>query len=45
MALKRQGKSAEEAGKLIQAAFEADHPVWGGLNNIPQSVKKAYAER
>ena len=45
LALKRQGKSAEEAGKLIQAAFEADHPVWGGLNNIPQSVKKAYAER
>ena len=44
MALKRQGKSAEEAGKLIQAAFEAEHPQWGGLNNIPQSVKKAYAE-
>ena len=42
-ALKRQGKSADEAGKLIQAEFEARHPEWGGLNNIPQSVKRAYA--
>jgi glyoxylase-like metal-dependent hydrolase (beta-lactamase superfamily II) len=43
-ALKRQGKSADEAGKIIQAEFEARHPEWGGLNNIPASVKHAYAE-
>jgi len=43
LALKSQGKSADEAGKLIQAEFEARHPDWGGLNNIPQSVKHAYA--
>lgn len=43
MALRSQGKSADEAGKLIQAEFEARHPEWGGLNNIPQSVKHAYA--
>ena len=42
-ALKQQGKSADEAGKLIQAEFESRHPGWGGLNNIPQSVKHAYA--
>ena len=42
-ALKAQGKSAEEAGKLIQAEFEVRHPEWGGLGNIPQSVKHAYA--
>ena len=41
-ALKRQGKSADEAGKIIQAEFETRHPEWGGLNNIPGSVKHAY---
>ncbi len=44
LALRRQGKSADEAGKIIQAEFLARHADWGGLNNIPQSVKKAYAE-
>ncbi len=43
MALKQKGVSADEAGKTIQAEFEARHPEWGGLNNIPQSVKHAYA--
>ncbi len=43
-ALKQQGKSADEAGKTIQAEFQARHADWGGLNNIPQSVKRAYAE-
>ena len=44
MTLKRDGKSAEEAGTIIQAEFQARHADWGGLNNIPQSVKHAYAE-
>lgn len=44
MALKREGKSPDDAGKIIQAEFEAKHPEWGGLNNIPQSVKHAYAD-
>ena len=44
MALKRQGKTADEAGTIIQAEFQAKHPEWGGLNNIPQSVKHAYAD-
>ncbi len=43
-ALRKQGKSADEAGKIIQAEFQVRHSEWGGLNNIPQSVKKAYAE-
>ncbi len=43
-ALKKEGKSADEAGPVIQAEMEARHPDWGGLNNIPGSVKKAYAE-
>jgi glyoxylase-like metal-dependent hydrolase (beta-lactamase superfamily II) len=42
-ALKREGKSADEAGKIIQAEFETKHAEWGGLGNIPQSVKHAYA--
>jgi glyoxylase-like metal-dependent hydrolase (beta-lactamase superfamily II) len=42
--LKSQGKSADEAGKIIQAEFQAKHPEWGGLNNIPTSVKHAYAD-
>jgi glyoxylase-like metal-dependent hydrolase (beta-lactamase superfamily II) len=43
-ALKAEGKTADEAGKIIQAEFETRHSSWGGLNNIPASVKKAYAE-
>jgi glyoxylase-like metal-dependent hydrolase (beta-lactamase superfamily II) len=44
MALKREGKTADEAGKIIQAEFQTRHPEWGGLGNIPQSVKRAYAD-
>jgi glyoxylase-like metal-dependent hydrolase (beta-lactamase superfamily II) len=44
VALKAQGKTAEEAGPIIQAELQARHPDWGGLNNIPGSVKKAYGE-
>jgi glyoxylase-like metal-dependent hydrolase (beta-lactamase superfamily II) len=44
MALKKEGKGADEAGKAIQAEFQARHSDWGGLNNIPASVKKAYAD-
>jgi glyoxylase-like metal-dependent hydrolase (beta-lactamase superfamily II) len=43
-ALKKQGKSADEAGRIIQTEFQARHPEWGGLNNIPTSVKHAYAD-
>jgi glyoxylase-like metal-dependent hydrolase (beta-lactamase superfamily II) len=43
MALKAEGKSAEEAGRIVQAEFQARHGDWGGLNNIPASVAKAYA--
>ncbi len=43
-ALKQQGRSADEAGKIIQAEFQTRHAEWGGMNNIPQSVKKAYAQ-
>jgi glyoxylase-like metal-dependent hydrolase (beta-lactamase superfamily II) len=44
MALKGEGKSADEAGKFILAEFQTEHPDWGGLGNIPQTVKKAYAD-
>jgi glyoxylase-like metal-dependent hydrolase (beta-lactamase superfamily II) len=43
MALKAEGRSAEEAGRVIQAEFQARHADWGGLNNIPAAVNKAYA--
>jgi glyoxylase-like metal-dependent hydrolase (beta-lactamase superfamily II) len=42
MALKAQGKSAEEAGKLILAEFQTKYPGWTGLQGLPAAVKKAY---
>jgi len=43
MALKAEGKPEAEAGRIVQAEFEARHADWGGLANIPQSVARAYA--
>jgi glyoxylase-like metal-dependent hydrolase (beta-lactamase superfamily II) len=45
LALKAEGKSAAEAGQIIQAEFKTSHGDWGGLNNIPQSVQRAYADK
>jgi len=42
--LKRQGKSADEAGQTLLAEFTAKFRDWSGLNAIPNIVKHVYAE-
>jgi hypothetical protein len=42
--LKRQGTSAEEAGKLITAEFKAKYPDWENLGPVPNVVRRVYAE-
>ena len=44
MALKEQGMSAEEAGKLLQAEMQKSYGDWSALGNVPQSVARAYAD-
>ncbi len=43
MALKAQGKSAGEAGRIVEAELAAKYPDWKGLGNVPASVQHAYA--
>jgi len=42
--LKRQGKSADEAGQALLAEFKTKFPDWQSLNAIPNIVKHVYAE-
>jgi len=42
--LKRQGKSADEAGQTLLAEFKTKYSDWSGLNSIPNIVKHVYAE-
>jgi glyoxylase-like metal-dependent hydrolase (beta-lactamase superfamily II) len=42
--LKRQGKSAEEAGRILLPEFKAKYPDWPNLNGIPSVVERIYAE-
>jgi len=42
--LKRQHKSADEAGQTLLAEFKMKFPDWQGLNAIPNIVKHVYAE-
>jgi len=42
--LKRQGKSADDAGQTLLAEFKAQFPDWSSLNAIPNIVKHVYAE-
>lgn len=41
-ALKRDGKSAEEAGKILTAEMTARYPGWSGLTRIPVGVEHFY---
>jgi glyoxylase-like metal-dependent hydrolase (beta-lactamase superfamily II) len=43
-ALKRQGVSAEDAAKQIQAEFKTKYPQWENLNPLANVVRRAYAE-
>ena len=42
--LKRQGQSAEEAGKILKPEFERTFPDWTELGPIPKIVLRLYAE-
>jgi glyoxylase-like metal-dependent hydrolase (beta-lactamase superfamily II) len=42
--LKRQGKSADEAGKLLTDELHAKHPDFGNVDRIAADVKSVYAE-
>jgi glyoxylase-like metal-dependent hydrolase (beta-lactamase superfamily II) len=42
--LKRQGTSAEEAGKLLTAELKAKYPDWENLGPVPNVVRHVYAE-
>jgi glyoxylase-like metal-dependent hydrolase (beta-lactamase superfamily II) len=42
--LKRDGKSAEEAGKLLTAELHAKHPDFANVERIAADVKLVYAE-
>jgi glyoxylase-like metal-dependent hydrolase (beta-lactamase superfamily II) len=42
--LKKQGKSADEAGQTLSAEFKTKFPDWQGLSSLPNVVKHVYAE-
>ncbi len=42
--LKKQGKSADDAGQVLLAEFKAKYPDWQSLSAIPNIVKHIYAE-
>lgn len=42
--LKRQGKSADEAGQALLAEFKTKFPDWPNLTTVPNVVKHIYAE-
>jgi glyoxylase-like metal-dependent hydrolase (beta-lactamase superfamily II) len=42
--LKKQGKSADEAGQTLLAEFKSKFPDWSNLTAIPNVVKHVYAE-
>ena len=42
--LKRQGTSADEAGRQITAEFKAKYPDWTNLGPVPNVVRRVYAE-
>ncbi len=44
MALKAEGKSAAEAGKIVADEFAMKYTGWNGMTRIADAVQKAYAE-
>jgi glyoxylase-like metal-dependent hydrolase (beta-lactamase superfamily II) len=44
MALRAQGKSAEEAGKIMTGEFQAKYAGWTGMGRIGLAVEKAYSD-
>jgi glyoxylase-like metal-dependent hydrolase (beta-lactamase superfamily II) len=44
MALKAEGKSAEEAGKIVAGEFQKKYKGWTGMGRIAQGIEKAYSD-
>ena len=44
MTLRAEGKSADDAGKVIAAEFRVKYQGWSGMNNIAQAVHQAYSD-
>jgi glyoxylase-like metal-dependent hydrolase (beta-lactamase superfamily II) len=44
LALKRQGKSAEEAATIVTAEFKTKYPDWQTMGPVANVVKRVYAE-
>jgi glyoxylase-like metal-dependent hydrolase (beta-lactamase superfamily II) len=44
LALKAQGKSADAAGQLLAAEFQAKYQGWSGMGRIVQAVQKVYSD-
>ena len=44
MALKAEGKSAEEAGKIVAGEFQKKYKGWTGMARIAQGIEKAYSD-
>lgn len=44
MVLKAEGKSAEEAGKIVAAELQKKYAGWTGMARIAAAVEKAYAD-
>ena len=41
-ALKKEGKSADEAGKILAAEMTAKYPGWSSFARVPQGVEHGY---
>ena len=44
MALKAEGKSAEEAGKIVAKEFQTKYKGWTGMGRMGQAIEKAYSD-
>lgn len=44
LALKRQGVSAEDAGKRLLDEFKTKYPDWPNINGVPAFMQRIYAE-
>lgn len=44
LALKAEGRSAEEAAKIVQEEFQAKHPNWPRANGLAAAARAAYNE-
>jgi len=43
-ALKKEGKGADEAARLISAELAQRYPTWGRMMFVPRAVATAYQE-